>query len=101
MGPYRSGGPLSATGQVALGDPVCAVKSLWKKLKGEGGPYYLYRTWDSGGDEPLLTDHELDPEDFASRPDFRYELVGKFDGECAAVAAWRKALREASEPSPP
>lgn len=101
MAPYGSGGPLSATGRVALGDPVCAVKSLWKRLKGEGGPYYLYRTWDSGGDEPLLTDHELDAEDFAARPDLRYELVGTFDGECAAVAAWRRVLREASAPSSP
>jgi len=101
MAPYRSGGPLSATGGIPLGDTVCTVKKLWKKLKGEGGPYYLYRTWDAEGERPLLTDHEIDPEDFAARPDFHYVFVGKFDGECAAIAAWRKALREAVAPPPP
>jgi hypothetical protein len=101
MAPYRSGGPQSATAQVAVGDPVCAVKSLWKKIKGEGGPYYLYRTWDAQGERPLLTDREIEPADFAQRPDFHYVFVGKFDGECAAIAAWRKTLRDAAAPPPP
>jgi hypothetical protein len=101
MAPYRSGGPQSATAQVPVGDPVCAVKSLWKKIKGEGGPYYLYRTWDTQGEQPLLTDHEIEPADFAGRPDFNYAFVGKFGTECAAITAWRKALRDVAAPPPP
>lgn len=100
MAPYREGGPRSAVGGVPLGDVVCTVKSLWKRLKGEGGPYYLYRTWDKDEETPLLTDHEIEPEDFAARPDFHYLFVGKFDKECEAIAAWRKSLREAAEPPP-
>jgi hypothetical protein len=97
MAPYQSGAPLSASGAVPLGDVVCSVKSFWKRLHGEGGPYYLYRTWDGDRESPLLTDRELDPEDFATRPDFRYVFVGRFNKECDAVAAWRKATRDAAE----
>jgi hypothetical protein len=101
MAPYRSGGPQSATGGVSLGDLVCSAKALWKKLRGRGGPYYLYQIWDIRGEEPLLTDRELDPAEFNSRPDFRYVLVGKYDDDCAAIAAWRKALRETqASPAP-
>ena len=39
--------------------------------------------------------HFLPDDEIFENIDFHYELVGKFDGECAAVAAWRKALREA------
>ncbi len=42
----------------------------------------------------------LDPKAYAANLDFHYEYLGKFDGECEAVAAWRKALREATEPKP-
>ena len=92
-----SGAPQSASGGVGF-DPVCAVKGLFGKKAGT--TFYLYRTWDERGERPLLTDHELDPKAYALNPDFRYEYLGKFDGECEAVAAWRKALREATEPKP-
>ena len=89
-----SGAPASASGGVS-GDPVCGARKLWKKIQGKGTSYHLYRTWDERGERPLLTDHRLDPEDYRTNPSFRFEYLGEFDGECAAVAAWNKALRDA------
>ncbi len=95
-----SGAPQSASGGVGF-DLVCTAKNLVKKLSGGGGPFYLYRMWDQRGEErPLLTDHEIDPKTFAANPSARYEFIGKYGGECEAVAAWRQALRKAVEPKP-
>jgi len=95
-----SGAPQSASGGVSV-DLVCTVKNLVKKLSGGGGPFYLYRMWDEHGVErPLLTDHEVDPKEYAVNPGVRYDFVGKFGGECEAIAAWRQALRNAVEPRP-
>jgi hypothetical protein len=94
-----SGAPPSASGGVGF-DPACTAKNLLKKLSGRSTTFYLYRTWDARGERPMLTDHLLDPRAFAANPEFRYEYLGKFDGECEAVAAWRKALRKATEPAP-
>jgi len=91
-----SGAPQSASGGVGF-DPVCTTKNLVKKLSGRSTTYHLYRTWDARGERPMLTDRKLDPEDYAANTDFHYEYLGEYDGECAAVAAWRKALREAAE----
>ena len=71
-----------------------------KKLSGKNTTFHLYRIWDARGEHPLLTDQVLDPKAYAANLDFHYEYLGKFDGECEAVAAWRKALREATEPKP-
>jgi len=101
-----SGAPQSASGGVG-GDPVCGLKNVWKKLRGKGSSYHLYRTWDERGERPLMTDHLLDPEDYRANPQFHFEYIGQYDGECAAVAAWNKALRDAvgrkpaDEPEPP
>jgi hypothetical protein len=96
-----SGAPQSASGAVG-GDPVCGLKNVWKKLSGKGTTYHLYRTWDERGERPpLMTDHLLDPDDYLAFPQFRFEYVGEYDGECAAVAAWNKALREAVAQRPP
>jgi len=89
-----SGAMQSASGGVSF-DPGCTVKNLWRKLSGKPTTYHLYRTWDERGEQPLLTDHLLDAEDYRANPQFHFEYMGEFDGECAAVAAWRKALREA------
>jgi hypothetical protein len=94
---FLSGAPLSASGGVGF-DPVCAVKNLFGKHAGT--TFYLYRTWDARGERPLLTERPLDPEHYAANPDFRYALVGTYSGECEAIAAWRKALREAKAPAP-
>ena len=45
----------------------------------------------------MLTDHKLDAEDYRANLDFRFEFVGQFDSECAAVPAWNQALRDAVE----
>jgi hypothetical protein len=95
-----SGAPQSASGGVGF-DPVCTAKNLVKKLSGGNTTFYLYRMWDERGEErPLLTDREIDPKSFAANPAVHYDFLGKFDGECAAVAAWRQALRKATEPKP-
>ena len=96
---HMSGAPASASGGVST-DPVCAVKSLVRLFKGSPNTFFLYRTWDvSGQEQPLLTDRRLDPNAYAS-PAVRYELVGEFKGECAAIAAWRSALRRSMAPPP-
>jgi hypothetical protein len=92
-----SGAPQSASGGVGF-DPVCTAKMLFGKKAGT--TFYLYRTWDARGERPMLTDRPLDPKAYAANADFHFEYLGKFDGECAAVAAWRAALRKATEPSP-
>jgi hypothetical protein len=94
-----SGAPQSATGGVGF-DPVCTVKNLVKKLSGNGTTYYLYKTWDARGERPMMTDHKLDQFEYQSSPGFRFEYLGSFDSECAAVAAWNKALRDAVEKKP-
>jgi hypothetical protein len=101
-----SGAPPSASGGVGF-DPVCTVKNLWKKVSGGSSTYYLYRTWDARGERPMLTDHTLDPGDYQSQPEFHFEYLGSYDSECAAVGAWKQALRDAverkpaAEPEPP
>lgn len=92
-----SGAPQSASGGVGF-DPVCSVKKLFGKLSGT--TFYLYRTWDARGERPLLTDRPLEAEHFASNPDFRFERIGKYSGDCEALAAWRRALRETRAPEP-
>jgi hypothetical protein len=92
---YRGGGRV--TPGVGL-DPGCGAKKLFRKLKGK--VFYVYRTWDARGERPLLTDRPLDPKAYAANPAFRYALVGKYSGDCEALAAWRKALREANAPAP-
>jgi hypothetical protein len=94
-----SGAPQSATAGVGF-DPVCTVKNLVKKLSGNGTTYYLYKTWDARGERPMMTDRKLDPFEYQSTPGFRFEYLGSFDSECAAVAAWNKALRDAVEKKP-
>jgi hypothetical protein len=94
-----SGAPQSASGSVGF-DPVCTVKNLVRKVSGGNTTFYLYRTWDARGERPLLTDRPLDPKAYAANPDFHYEYLGKYGGECEAVAAWRQALRKATAPKP-
>jgi hypothetical protein len=94
-----SGAPLSASGGVG-GDPVCTTKNLVRKISGKNTTFHLYRMWDARGERPLLTDRVLDPKTYAAYLDVHYEYMGQFDGECDAVAAWRKALRKATEKEP-
>jgi hypothetical protein len=94
-----SGAPQSASGGVSF-DPVCTTKSLIRRVTGQPNTYYLYRLSDGRQERPLLTDRRLDPRVTAENPEVRYEFLGEFSGECEAVAAWRKELREAVAPPP-
>jgi hypothetical protein len=94
-----SGAPQSASGGVGF-DPVCTVKNLLKKVSGNATTYYLYRTWDARGERPMMTDRKIDPYEYQTNPGFHFEYLGSYDSECAAVAAWNKALREAVEKKP-
>ena len=94
-----SGAPLSASGGAGF-DPVCTTKNLIKKISGKNTTFHLYRMWDARGERPMLTDRLLDPKTYAANLDVHYEYMGKFDGECAAVAAWRRALRKATAREP-
>ena len=96
---HLSGAPLSQSGGVSF-DPVCTAKNLFRKMSGKNTTFYLYRTWDARGERPMLTERPLDAKAYATNTEFRYELVGRFDGACEATAAWRKTLREATAPEP-
>jgi len=91
------GAPLSATGGVSF-DPGCTLKSLIRMVSGGTNTFYLYRTWNGDVERPLLTDHRLDPNTFLRLPNFRYEFLGEYTGECQAVAAWRAAERHQTVP---
>jgi hypothetical protein len=94
---HSSAAPASASGGVST-DPVCAAKSLIRRISGKGR-LYLYRLTDGHGTvRPVLTDRKIEPAVYASNPDARYEYLGDFAGECEAIAAWRKALRESVAP---
>jgi hypothetical protein len=74
-------------------DPVCTGKSILKALKGKNDVYYLYRVTDRSGERMALYDRELNPASYLSVPEVSFEFLGKFEGECEAVAAYRRAVR--------
>lgn len=74
-------------------DPVCTGKSILKSLKGKNDVYYLYQVTDRSGQRMALYDHLLKPETYLNVPGVTFEFLGRFDGECEAVAAYRRALR--------
>lgn len=78
-------------------DPVCTGKSLLSKLKGRSDTFYLYRVFDQQGEHAVMRDRPLEPGGHAAVTAFGFEFLGKIDGECEAIAAWRKANREAEE----
>jgi hypothetical protein len=91
-----AGGHIPPAGTVSF-DPGCTMKTLVRIVKGSGNTFYLYRLRDPSGERPLLTDRRLSRDALAAMPQVQ-ELLGTFHGECAAIAAWRKALREQASP---
>ena len=85
-------------------DVGCKAKQLFRKIMGRSRTYYVYRVWDSAGERGILREQPLDPAAFASAPQFRFELVGRFGDECSALNAYRKVGHDArmkrSEPRP-
>jgi len=96
MGPYRPGSHTPVAG-VSF-DPGCVGKTILKSLKGKNDTYYLYRMRDIHGDRVELYDHKVEPSTFQGELAF----LGRFDGECAAVAAMRhEELFHPASPAPP
>ncbi len=71
-------------------DPGCVGKSVLKKLKGKNDVYYLYRLRDSHGVRVALYDRRVDATTFQGD----LEFLGRFDGECNALAAYRQEERK-------
>jgi hypothetical protein len=92
MHQQMGGAPLSASGGVSV-DPVCTVKSLVRRMSGTGR-FYLYRLTDGRQERPVLTDRKIEAAVYPTNPRAVYEYLGEYAGECEAIAAWRKALRE-------
>lgn len=94
--PFRPG---SATPSVPLAsfDPGCVVKSALKALKGKNDVYYLYRVRGPQGERVALYDHQLDPAGYQGD----LEFLGRFEGECEALAAYRVLDRELQKKKKP
>jgi hypothetical protein len=71
-------------------DPGCAARSALKRLKGKNDTYYLYRVRDVHGERVALYDRRLDAATFQGA----LEFLGRFDGECEAVRAYRREDRK-------
>lgn len=71
-------------------DPGCVGKSALKRLKGKNDTYYLYRVRDVHGERVALYDRRLDASTFQGA----LEFLGRFDGECEALAAYRREDRK-------
>lgn len=84
MGPYRPG-PRAIPVPLVKFDPGCVAKALLKSLKGKNDTYYLYRVRDTQGERVALYDRKLEAETFQGELAF----LGRFDGECDAIAACR------------
>ena len=85
--------PVPAVNVVSF-DPGCAIKALIKGFKGENQHFYLYRVKGVMGESIALRERPLTPAGDEKRAPIEYKLLGEYDGECEAVAAHAKALRE-------
>jgi hypothetical protein len=100
MGPYRPG-PKAVVAPVLTFDPGCLVKGIIKNLKGKNDVYYLYRVRDTQGSRVAMYDRKLEPSTFQGD----LEFIGRFEGECSALAAYRheeaKTAPPPASPRPP
>jgi hypothetical protein len=78
-------------------DPVCVGKSALKRLRGRNDTFYLYRIRDVHGERVALFDHKLDAKTVQGDVAF----LGKFEGDCAAQAAYRREQRRTPPPPSP
>ena len=95
MGPYRPGSKATPINVVSF-DPGCVLKGILKSLKGKNDTYYLYRVRDTHGERVALYDRKLDATTFQGEVAF----LGKFEGECDALAAYRREERKLAPPGP-
>jgi hypothetical protein len=96
MGPYRPGLKAIPINGFSF-DPGCAGKRILKSLKGKNDTYYLYRIRDTQGERVAMFDQKLVAEKFQGELAF----LGKFDGECAALAAYRHESTKLPPPPAP
>jgi hypothetical protein len=96
MSPFRPG-PAALVAPLFGFDPGCAGKAAIKRLKGRNDAYYLYRVRNQLGEQVLMYDHSVEPGHFQGDVEF----LGRIDGECEAVAAYRRADRQISSSPPP
>jgi len=82
-------GPVGTVIILGSFDPTCVGKSVLKRLKGKNDTYYLYRLRDVAGERIALYDHRLEPTMFQGA----LEPLGRFNGECKALAAYRREDR--------
>jgi hypothetical protein len=96
MGALRPGpvGPLLLGGGF---DPGCVGKSVLKRLKGRNDTYYLYRLRDVHGERIALYAHRVEAATFQGA----LEFLGRFEGECQALTAYRREVRRAWPPEEP
>jgi len=87
--PYRPG-PVGTLIVLGSFDPTCVGKSVLKRLRGKNDAYYLYRVGGPRGEHVALYDHRLTAEAFPGR----LEFLGRFKGECKALAAYRHEDRK-------
>ena len=102
LGPYRPGRPANTPlAQVTI-DPGCVGRSLLKGLRGKNDTYHVYVIRDPRGERVAMYDRRLEAKTFQGD----LEYVGRFDGECEAIAAVKAeeqrllARRARSSPSP-
>jgi hypothetical protein len=95
MGPNRPGTRSTVVPLVKF-DPGCVGKTIFKKLKGRNDTYYLYRLRDVHGERVELADRKMEAETFQGELAF----LGRFDGECDAIAAYRREQLRLGTPSP-
>jgi len=93
LAPYRPG-PVGTVIPLLKFDPGCVGKSVLKKLKGRNDTYYLYRLRDVHGVRVALYDRRVDATTFQGD----LEFLGKFDGECDALAAYRREQLKLEKP---
>ncbi|MFI5183549.1 MAG: hypothetical protein ACHQNV_04060 [Vicinamibacteria bacterium] len=86
--------PPPAPGGFTLG-PVCLVKSAVKTLKGKNDVYYLYRVKLPQGEHVEMRETRVDPMAYQGTVEF----LGRFSGECEAIAAYRWAERLSNHPA--
>jgi hypothetical protein len=96
MSPYRPG-PSAIPLYFYTFDPGCVAKGILKSLKGKNDTYYLYRVRDIHGERVELYDRRLEAETFQGELAF----LGKFDGECDALAAYRHEVAKLPPPPSP
>ncbi len=89
MGAFRPG-PTATLMNFVTFDPGCVGKSLLKSLKEKNDTYYLYRVRDVQGERIVLQDRRLNALTYQGD----LEFLGRFDGECNALAAYRREDRK-------